>query len=88
MSDIDVNKIQQNVKELQDQNAIDFQQWKKLGNDIEKLSEKIKLVNKEVSTLVEAFEKIKEKNFDVLLTVGAGNIDTLHDPIVDWLSGK
>ena len=30
MSDIDVNKIQQNVKELQDQNAIDFQQWKKL----------------------------------------------------------
>lgn len=52
------------------------------------LSEKIKLVNKEVSTLDEAFEKIKEKNFDVLLTVGAGNIDTLHDPIVDWLSGK
>ena len=52
------------------------------------LSEKIKLVNKEVSTLDEAFEKIKEKNFDVLLTVGAGNIDTLHDPIVDWLSRK
>ncbi len=52
------------------------------------LSEKIKLENKEVSTLDEAFEKIKEKNFDVLLTVGAGNIDTLHDPIVDWLSGK
>lgn len=52
------------------------------------LSEKIKLENKEVSTLDEAFEKIKEKNFDVLLTVGAGNIDTLHDPIVEWLSGK
>ncbi len=52
------------------------------------LSEKIKLENKEVSTLDEAFEKIKEKNFDVLLTVGAGNIDTLHDPIVDWISGK
>ena len=52
------------------------------------LSEKIKLENKEVSTLDEAFEKIKEKNFDVLLTVGAGNIDTLHDPIVDWLSEK
>lgn len=52
------------------------------------LSEKIKLVNKEVSTLDEAFEKIKEKNFDVLLTVGAGNIDTLYDPIVAWLSEK
>ena len=43
MSDIDVNKIKQIVKELQDQNAIDFQQWKKLSKDIEKLSEKIKL---------------------------------------------
>lgn len=52
------------------------------------LSEKIKLVNKEVSTLDEAFEKIKNKDFNVLLTVGAGNIDTLYDPIVDWLSGK
>lgn len=52
------------------------------------LSEKIKLENKEVSTLDEVFEKIKEKNFDALLTVGAGNIDTLHDPIVEWLSGK
>ena len=52
------------------------------------LSEKIKLENKEVSTLDEAFDKIKEKDFDVLLTVGAGNIDTLYDPIVAWLSGK
>ena len=52
------------------------------------LSEKIKLENKEVSTLDEAFEKIKNKDFDVLLTVGAGNIDTLYDPIVAWLSEK
>ena len=52
------------------------------------LSEKIKLENKEVSTLDEAFHKIKEKDFDVLLTVGAGNIDTLYDPIVAWLSEK
>ena len=28
----------------------------------------------------------KEKEFDVLLTVGAGNIDTLYDEIVSWLS--
>lgn len=56
MSDIDVNKIQQNVKELQDQNAIDFQQWKKLGNDIEKLSEKIKLSDTNLNMLM---KKIK-----------------------------
>ena len=43
MSDNDINKIQQKIKELQDQNAIDFQQWKKLWKDIKKLSEKIKV---------------------------------------------
>lgn len=52
------------------------------------LSEKIKLENKDVSTLEDAFNKIKEKDFDVLLTVGAGNIDTLYDGIVEWLSDK
>lgn len=52
------------------------------------LSEKIKLENKDVSTLEDAFNKIKEKDFDVLLTVGAGNIDTLFDGIVEWLSDK
>ena len=34
------------------------------------------------------FNKIKEKEFDILLTVGAGNIDTLYDPICEWLSGN
>lgn len=38
--------------------------------------------------MVEAFSRIREKDFDVLLTVGAGNIDTLYDGIVDWLSGE
>lgn len=52
------------------------------------LSEKIKLEKKEVSTLQDAFNKIREKDFDVLLTVGAGNIDTLYDGIVEWLSKK
>ena len=50
------------------------------------LLEKIKLNKKEVSTLEETFNKIKEKDFDVLLTVGAGNIDTIYDPICNWLS--
>lgn len=52
------------------------------------LSEKINLETRLVSTLEDAFSRIKEKNFDVLLTVGAGNIDTLYDGIVEWLSGK
>lgn len=50
------------------------------------LLEIVKLEKKEVSTLGDAFNKIKEKDFDVLLTVGAGNIDTLYDGIVSWLS--
>ncbi|WP_027376897.1 UDP-N-acetylmuramate--L-alanine ligase [Kaistella palustris] len=50
------------------------------------LAEKITLQKKEVSTLEEAFNKIKEKDFDVLLTVGAGNIDTLYDGLVEWLN--
>ena len=58
------------------------------GITSEWLAEKIKLENKEVSTLANAFNKIKEKDFDVLLTVGAGNIDTLYDGIVEWLSGR
>ncbi len=52
------------------------------------LAGKLKLENSEVSTLDEAFNRIKEKDFDVLLTVGAGNIDTLYDGIVEWLSGR
>ena len=50
------------------------------------LLEKVQLDKKEVSTLQEAFDKIKTKEFDILITVGAGNIDTLYDPIVEWLS--
>ena len=49
------------------------------------LLEKVKLENKEVSTLDQAFSKIKEKDFDVILTVGAGDIDTLSEKIINWL---
>lgn len=50
------------------------------------LLEKIDLEQKENCTLEEAFDKIQSKNFDILLTAGAGNIDTLYDPILKWLS--
>ncbi len=52
------------------------------------LLDKVDLENKEVSALQDAFEKIKEKDFDIVLTVGAGNIDTLYDPICEWLSKR
>lgn len=49
------------------------------------LLEKIKLENKQVSSLRDAMDIIKSKEFDVLVTVGAGNIDTLVKPIKDWM---
>lgn len=64
MSDIDINRVLQNIKELQDQNAIDFQQWKKLGQDIQKVSDTIKLTDNHLNLLMEKikadYEKLKE----------------------------
>lgn len=77
MSDNDVNKIQQNVKELQDQNAIDFQQWKKLGKDIEKISEKIKLSDTNLVTLMKKikndYENLKKIVIDENIQVQLNN---------------
>lgn len=56
------------------------------GITSEWLLKKINLDKKEITDLGSAFNKIKEKEFDILLTVGAGNIDTLYDPIVEWLN--
>ncbi|HLV24657.1 MAG TPA: UDP-N-acetylmuramate--L-alanine ligase [Moheibacter sp.] len=49
------------------------------------LLEKINLDQKEISTLQDAMRRIQSKDFDVLVTVGAGNIDTLVKPIKTWL---
>ena len=56
MSDIDINRVQQNIKELQDQNAIDFQQWKRLGQEIKRLEGKIKTSDNHLNLLM---KKIK-----------------------------
>lgn len=58
------------------------------GISSEWLSKKIELEHKEVCSLQEALEKIKHKDFDILLTAGAGNIDTLYEDLVKWLSDK
>ena len=55
-----------------------------LGITSEWLLEKVNLQKKEISTLEEVIDKIKGKDFDILLTVGAGNIDTLYDGLLEW----
>ncbi len=50
------------------------------------LLDKLEHEKKESCTLDAALNKIKERDFDILLTVGAGDLDTLYDPIVEWLS--
>lgn len=52
MSDMDINRMQQDIEQLQDQNAIDFQKLNKLGKDIEKLDEKIITINKHLDLLM------------------------------------
>ena len=65
MSDIDINRVQQNIKELQGQNAIDFQQWKRLGQEIEKIKEDIEIRQRNTDLLFKKInsdiEKLKEK---------------------------
>lgn len=55
-----------------------------LGITSEWLLEKVNLQKKEISTLQEVIDKIKGKDFDILLTVGAGNIDVLYDGLLEW----
>ena len=65
MSDIDINRVQQNIKELQDQNAIDFQQWELLTQEIKKLKEDIEVRQRNLNMLIKKInsdiEKLKEK---------------------------
>ena len=65
MSDIDINRILQNIEELQDQNAIDFQQWKRLGQEIEKIKEDIEIRQRNLNIVFKKInsdiEKLKEK---------------------------
>lgn len=65
MSDIDINRVLQNIKELQDQNAIDFQHWELITQEIEKIKEDIEIRQRNVNILFKKInsdiEKLKEK---------------------------
>lgn len=58
------------------------------GVTSEWLLHKIPLEKKEIGTLENTIDKIKAKEFDILLTVGAGNIDTLVKPLKQWLNER
>ncbi|WP_185877571.1 UDP-N-acetylmuramate--L-alanine ligase [Blattabacterium cuenoti] len=51
---------------------------------------KMKSKNKEIASISNVIEIINKKqfNFDIILTIGAGNIDTLIIPIKKWLYEK
>ena len=65
MSDIDINRVQQNIKELQDQNDIDFQHWELITQEIEKIKEDIEIRQRNLNILFKKInsdiEKLKEK---------------------------
>ncbi|BBA17194.1 UDP-N-acetylmuramate--L-alanine ligase [Blattabacterium cuenoti] len=56
-----------------------------INSNSNRFFEKIKMSYKERSTFPKVLEKIKKKHFDIILTIGAGNIDTLILPIKEWL---
>lgn len=65
MSDIDTNKVQQNIKELQDQNAIDFQNYELLKQEVEKIKNDIEIRQTNINLLIKKInsdiEILKEK---------------------------
>ena len=65
MSDIDINRVLQNIKELQDQNAIDFQHWELITQESEKIKEDIEIRQRNLNILFKKInsdiEKLKEK---------------------------
>lgn len=77
MSDIDINRVLQNIKELQDQNAIDFQQWKRLGQEIEKLAGKIKTSDSHLNLLMKKikadYENLKKVIIDENVQITLNN---------------
>ena len=65
MSDIDINRVLQNIKELQDQNAIDFQHWELITQEIERIKEDLEIRQRNLNILFKKInsdiEKLKEK---------------------------
>ena len=65
MIDNEINRVLQNIEELQDQNAIDFQHWELISQEIEKIKEDIEIRQRNLNILFKKInsdiEKLKEK---------------------------
>lgn len=77
MSDIDINKVQQNIKELQDQNAIDFQNYELLAQKIEEIKENLKITDTHLNLLMKKikadYENLKKIIIDENVQVQLNN---------------
>lgn len=58
------------------------------GVTSELIFKKMKLEKKEMLSMDSVIECLKNKEFDILITMGAGNIDKLIEPIVNLLTHK
>ncbi len=58
------------------------------GVDATTLLKLINLENKQVVNKQELLDELKSKEIEVLLTIGAGDIDRFVEPIKNWISGK
>lgn len=65
MSEIDINRVLQNIGELQDQNAIDFQNYKLVAQEIKAIKEDIEIRQRNINLLFKKInsdiENLKEK---------------------------
>ena len=79
MSDIDINRVLQNIGELQDQNAIDFQQWKRLGQEIKRLEGKIKTTDSHYNLLMKKIKADYENLKNKIIEDTEKNIEDVKD---------
>lgn len=77
MADININEIKKNVEELQDQNAIDFQNYELLSQKIEEIKENIKLTDTHLNLLMKKikadYENLKKIIIDENVQVQLNN---------------
>jgi UDP-N-acetylmuramate--alanine ligase len=57
------------------------------GISSERILEKMSNVNKKLLHKTQVINELKKQNVEILLTLGAGDIDTLVEPVRAWLRG-
>ena len=86
-----MDEFAESLKEFDELILLDIYSARELpidGITSKSLLEMIDLEEKEVTSLDKVMDILKSKDFDVLVTAGAGNVDTLVKPIKNWLNEK